>query len=294
MGQRQRQRSRGDPSQERESNSRRSANNIIDDLNINRKMRAVLEDSEDEYEKPFDSPDELMQIFEMLEEKNLFLIQQGQENRKLLEEKRLEYNTIKQREEFEFGNLENREKEMQARIDKTQSESLVLKASDQDDSTKIIKPDKLVKLVELSRRILGMFQDKQRDIKPQPPVQMLLEIEAHIETAAAYIKNNEAQDKDLFGVVLKEVKKIVKNERAEEENKRKKEEEDKIMAAKKNNPKQIIVSKDIRQERFVSTKKAVKRQKERKVEYTQLQLDMRAYGGEALFQQVLEWEKQNQ
>jgi len=40
-----------------------------------------------------------------------------------------------------------------------------LKGSDQDDSTKIIKPDKLAKLIELSRKILGMFQDKQRDTK---------------------------------------------------------------------------------------------------------------------------------
>jgi hypothetical protein len=40
----------------------------------------VLEDSDDEFEMPFKDANDLMSIFENLEEKNLFLIQQGQEN----------------------------------------------------------------------------------------------------------------------------------------------------------------------------------------------------------------------
>jgi hypothetical protein len=37
----------------------------------------VLEESDDEYKMPFEEPNDLMSIFENLEEKNLFLIQQG-------------------------------------------------------------------------------------------------------------------------------------------------------------------------------------------------------------------------
>ena len=40
----------------------------------------MLEDSDDEFEMPFKDANDLMSIFENLEEKNLFLIQQGQEN----------------------------------------------------------------------------------------------------------------------------------------------------------------------------------------------------------------------
>jgi len=38
-------------------------------------LREVIEDSDDDYELFFDTPDELMEIFATLEEKNLFLIQ---------------------------------------------------------------------------------------------------------------------------------------------------------------------------------------------------------------------------
>ena len=47
----------------------------MDDLNINKRVRAVLEDSEEEYEKPFKDANELMEMIDSLEEKNLFLIQ---------------------------------------------------------------------------------------------------------------------------------------------------------------------------------------------------------------------------
>ena len=44
------------------------------------KLRQILEDSEDEYELPFSEPQKLLDLFSILEEQNLFLIQQGQEN----------------------------------------------------------------------------------------------------------------------------------------------------------------------------------------------------------------------
>lgn len=50
---------------------------VINDLNILEKLKKVLEESDDEYKMPFEEPNDLMSIFENLEEKNLFLIQQG-------------------------------------------------------------------------------------------------------------------------------------------------------------------------------------------------------------------------
>jgi hypothetical protein len=46
----------------------------LEDLNINKKLRKVLEDSDDEYDLPFKNAHDLMSIFENYEEENLFLI----------------------------------------------------------------------------------------------------------------------------------------------------------------------------------------------------------------------------
>lgn len=81
-----------------------------------------------------------MSIFENLEEKNLFLIQQGQENEQQIEEKRREFAAQKKKAEIEFGNLENREREMQTRTDKTMVEFQNLKAETLDETSKTITP----------------------------------------------------------------------------------------------------------------------------------------------------------
>ena len=46
----------------------------MEDLNININLRRILEDSDNEYDMPFGSPSDMMEIFENLEEKNLSLI----------------------------------------------------------------------------------------------------------------------------------------------------------------------------------------------------------------------------
>ena len=55
-------------------------NDVKNDLNIPLKLREIIDDNDDDYKVPFQNAHELMDIFENLEEKNLFLIQQGQEN----------------------------------------------------------------------------------------------------------------------------------------------------------------------------------------------------------------------
>jgi uncharacterized protein YpuA (DUF1002 family) len=55
-------------------------NEVKNDLNIPQKLRDIIDDTEDDYKVFFKTDSELMDIFENLEEKNLFLIQQGQEN----------------------------------------------------------------------------------------------------------------------------------------------------------------------------------------------------------------------
>lgn len=63
-----------------------------------------------------------MDIFENLEEKNLFLIQQGQENEQQIELKKLEFKESKHKLESEISSLEDREREVQLRTEKTMRE----------------------------------------------------------------------------------------------------------------------------------------------------------------------------
>lgn len=50
---------------------------VKNELNIPNKLREIIDDNDDDYKVPFKKANELMDIFENLEEKNLFLIQQG-------------------------------------------------------------------------------------------------------------------------------------------------------------------------------------------------------------------------
>ena len=74
----------------------------MDDLSIVSKIKTIIEDQNNKYIKPFSEPKELSLIFENLEEKNLFLIQQGQENQKQYEQKHREYQMVKHKTEGVF------------------------------------------------------------------------------------------------------------------------------------------------------------------------------------------------
>lgn len=111
---------------------------LIDDLNISTKLKAVLDEADQQDDLPLNSVSELMNIFESLEEKNLFLIQQGQENEQLIEEKRQGLIQTKHVLQQEFNNLEKRELEMQARTEKTKMEFANIKAETLDEGSKTI------------------------------------------------------------------------------------------------------------------------------------------------------------
>lgn len=51
--------------------------NEENEISIPQKLKDVIEESDDDYPLYFKKPDELLEIFATLEEKNLFLIQQG-------------------------------------------------------------------------------------------------------------------------------------------------------------------------------------------------------------------------
>ena len=184
---------------------------------------------------------------------------------------------------------------MQDRIDRTNNELKSLVSSDLGDDSKIIRADKYQELWLKAKKILAMFLHT-KDVKTQPPVQMLLDIENHIERADTYIRDNELIDKETFQAVLKGVKKDIKTENGEEAARIKKELELRQHEMKRKKDKKPTVPKNVRQDRPVTLKAPIPRKKEKKIEFTQLQLDMLKYGGEALFNQCqdIDWDKLQQ
>jgi hypothetical protein len=64
--------------------------NADGDVQIPLKLKEVIDDSDDDYPLYFKETEELLEMFATLEEKNLFLIQQGQESEQALEQKKHE------------------------------------------------------------------------------------------------------------------------------------------------------------------------------------------------------------
>ena len=135
----------------------------------------------------------------------------------------------------------------------------------------MIKPEKYDAIQKDARRILSLFFEKApKDMKPQPPVQMLQEIENRIEEAVKYIliETNNPEKKEEYAKQLKTVKTEIKQEKATEEAKKKIEEQK--AAKKKQEAKQQDrhVPTDIRRQMFVSKKQPVKQKVKETVSFT--------------------------
>lgn len=133
-----------------------------------------------------------MSIFENLEEKNLFLIQQGQENEEQIEEKKRNFAKMTMQAEQKLGMLENREKEMQNKKEKTSSEYKNLKSEISNETSKTITPATYEKIHDTTVAILQFFDKK--ELKNAPTLALLLEIETRIEQADAYILSHMATE----------------------------------------------------------------------------------------------------
>ncbi|MFS8159528.1 MAG: hypothetical protein ACMG6E_04815 [Candidatus Roizmanbacteria bacterium] len=78
-------------------------------MNIPGQLKDVIEESDDEYPLNFQNSEDLLEIFGILEEGNLFLIQQGQEAEQVLELKKHELEDLKNKCDEEMGKLKNGE-----------------------------------------------------------------------------------------------------------------------------------------------------------------------------------------
>ena len=104
---------------------------------------------------------------------------------------------------------------------------------------------------------------------------MLLEIETRIEQADAYIAHHLQDDSNNFNLQVQLVKKDIKVEKASREldTQNKKLEEE--IATKRDKAKDRVVVTGVRKQMPVSLKRAVEKKKEKKIELTQDQMDMK-------------------
>lgn len=94
--------------------------NLID--MVNQEIQELIEDDNFNYKLDFKAPDDLLKSFELLEEKNLFLIQQTQEAEQAIEDKNQEFKQVKHRLNREIEKVSRDFKDLQDKIEATQLE----------------------------------------------------------------------------------------------------------------------------------------------------------------------------
>lgn len=107
---------------------------------IPKDLRDLIEDSDDDYKPCFENPDQLLEIFAGLEEKNLFLIQQGQEAEEVLETKIHEYDELKEKTDREINLLKSSLTDVEERKLRTVKDSKFMAGSLQDEENKTLDP----------------------------------------------------------------------------------------------------------------------------------------------------------
>lgn len=65
-------------------------------------MREIIEDNTFKYKLEFETPEDLLKNFELLEEKNLFLIQQTQEAEQAIDDKNQEFLAVRRKMNKEY------------------------------------------------------------------------------------------------------------------------------------------------------------------------------------------------
>lgn len=103
-------------------------------------MKELIEDSDDEYKPCFQHPDQLLEIFATLEEKNLFLIQQGQEAEEVLETKKHEYAELSSKTQREIDILKQSLTDVEDRKLRTIKDSKNMAGVVQDEENKTLDP----------------------------------------------------------------------------------------------------------------------------------------------------------
>ena len=110
------------------------------DVSIPNDLKELIEDPNDVYDLYFKNPDQLLEIFATLEEKNLFLIQQGQEAEQQLETKKHELKILEAEMNKEVSLLTHSLVEVEERKARTLKESKLMSGATVEEENKTIDP----------------------------------------------------------------------------------------------------------------------------------------------------------
>lgn len=110
------------------------------DVIIPPKLKDLIDEPDVEYDMYFTAPDQLLEFFAILEEKNLFLIQQGQEAEHVLETKQHDYEHLLKESQKEINILKESKKEIKERIKKNENEKNQLQNTTLESENKVLDP----------------------------------------------------------------------------------------------------------------------------------------------------------
>ena len=111
-------------------------------MSIPNDLKELIEDPNDVYDLYFKNPDQLLEIFATLEEKNLFLIQQGQEAEQQLETKKHELKILEAEMNKEVSLLTHSLVEVEERKARTLKESKLMSGATVEEENKTIDVSK--------------------------------------------------------------------------------------------------------------------------------------------------------
>ncbi|CAD8046027.1 unnamed protein product [Paramecium sonneborni] len=209
--------------------------NNLQENQISSDLQKILDDSDDEFDSYFKDPNQLFDIFQQLEERNLFLIANTKEREQMVEELRSKVDQKKKQLEDKKQNA------IQNRID---LEKQIITINDQIKTLKSIKSDNegFESLRNLEQMISRMYKT---DLNPEPRkdmsgLEMLRETERKLEQYILEIKRYRQIAPDL---VLDKEKGCIRIKK--EKMKQEKQEQDIIEMQKKQQEQQreIIIQK---------------------------------------------------
>ena len=155
------------------------------DLNIPSDLLDIIEDpnEDEEYKCPFDSPNDLMDIFTSLEEKNLSLIDAKQTGEEAIEVLRAQFDEIQLKTEAKVASLEAQKQKLAENIKQAHQEKTFLERKTRDGS-KRISDGALEKIKKLVKDIVDSFEKAQsgNDQETLPQLHLIEgQIEAYID-----------------------------------------------------------------------------------------------------------------
>ena len=258
--------------------SSRAPEGIESEVTIPQHRRELIEESEEEgWDEGIRSADQLLEIFEDLEEKNLFLIQQLQESEQTLDEKRHEYERLKGSTAREAEVLEKTLSEITERLGKTQEEIALLETVRESNSETALSEAEIQEIEDKARQLYRTVTQEE-DTKASSIITQLGDLEKRLDGYLSVLPAYERIDKNFVEREEREIREGRKFRQREETLKEESLERKRKKQAQEEKNKKVF-KKVGRPQMKRSEKRALKKKKEGGKQYTEEEKDMLDFVG---------------